>query len=141
LTSENTNAPWINLEAGAIAKTLESRVSALMINIKTSDIQGPLKRYQATKLEKSDFYQLIQDINKASDNPLSYEVLETAFNAIWSNMSEAINKIIDSYSSGIITDDNHKDEPIEEILQLLRRQNVVLTSLDQIIPHDYLLMF
>ena len=34
LTPENTMAPWINFEAGAIAKSLDSKVSALMINIK-----------------------------------------------------------------------------------------------------------
>ena len=71
LTSENTKAPWINFEAGAIAKTLDSRVSALMVNIKPSEIQGPLKRYQATKLEKSDMFQLITDINSSTEPPLS----------------------------------------------------------------------
>ena len=52
LTTENTSAPWINFEAGAIAKSLDSRVTALMVNIKPSDIKGPLSRYQATKFEK-----------------------------------------------------------------------------------------
>ena len=60
LTPENTMAPWINFEAGAIAKSLDSKVSALMINIKPSDIKGPLSRYQATRFEKQDFFQLRQ---------------------------------------------------------------------------------
>ncbi len=64
LTAENISAPWINFEAGAIAKTLDSKVAALMIDIKPSDIRGPLSRYQAAKFEKDDFYQLICSINK-----------------------------------------------------------------------------
>ena len=55
LTTDNTTAPWINFEAGAIAKSLDSKVTALMINVKPSDIKGPLSRYQATKFEKDDF--------------------------------------------------------------------------------------
>ena len=49
LTSQNVSAPWINFEAGAIAKSLDSRVSCLMVDIRPSDIKGPLSRYQATK--------------------------------------------------------------------------------------------
>ena len=64
LAAENISAPWINFEAGAIAKTLDSKVAALMIDIKPSDIRGPLSRYQAAKFEKDDFYQLICSINK-----------------------------------------------------------------------------
>ena len=33
LTSDNTSAPWINFEAGAIAKSLDSKVTALMVNV------------------------------------------------------------------------------------------------------------
>lgn len=83
LTSENTNAPWVNFEAGAIAKTLDSRVAALMIDIKPSDIRGPLSRYQATKFEKDDFYQLILSVNKTLESPLDDKILENAFDAMW----------------------------------------------------------
>lgn len=96
LTSENTSAPWINFEAGAIAKALESKVATLMVDIKTSDIQGPLKRYQATNLEKNDMWQLISDINKVTENPLSTEVLESTFSAIWDKMYDAIKQHIEN---------------------------------------------
>ncbi|MBR4093563.1 MAG: toll/interleukin-1 receptor domain-containing protein [Oscillospiraceae bacterium] len=142
LTSENTNAPWINFEAGAIAKTLDSRVSALMVNIKPSEIQGPLKRYQATKLEKSDIFQLITAINSSTEPPLSPDVLDSTFNAIWDKMNESINSIISSYVPEN-NDENNGDfnassEAIEEILQLLRKQNVLLSSPEQLFPEEYL---
>ena len=141
LTSENTMAPWINFEAGAIAKTLESRVSALMVDIKTSEIQGPLKRYQATKLEKEDMWQLISDINRATDSPLEPVVLEATFNAIWDTMYSEIGKVISDYKPiGEPKDDNEKmenGEAIEEILQLVRKQNVLLSSPEQLLPPAY----
>lgn len=86
LTSDNTSAPWINFEAGAIAKSLDSKVTALMVNIKPSDIKGPLSRYQATRFEKADFFQLIESINKALDTPLDSKVLENTFNAMWDSL-------------------------------------------------------
>ena len=141
LTSENTTAPWINFEAGAIAKTLDSRVSALMVDIKTSDIQGPLKRYQATKLEKEDMWQLISEINKATDNPLDGNVLESTFNAIWDSMYAAIKKDIDEYVPSKKVNNNEDKlkniEAVEEILQLLRKQNVLLSSPEQLLPPEY----
>jgi len=139
LTSENTNAPWIHFEAGAIAKSLDSRVSALMLNIKTSDIQGPLKRYQATKFEKDDFYQLLDSINKATDCPLSKDVIETAFEAIWDKMYHSMNNIVTSYKPIKSGNEILKEDPIEEILQLLRKQNVLLSSPEQILSRGYLL--
>lgn len=144
LTSENTNAPWINFEAGAIAKTLESRVSALMVDIKTSEIQGPLKRYQATKLEKEDMWQLICDINKVTDVPLSADVLDSTFNAIWDSMYGAIKSDIDGYKpqkkAGISDEKIASTEVVEEILQLVRKQNVLLSSPEQLLPPDYFQM-
>lgn len=57
---DNVSAPWINFEAGAIAKSLDSCVATLMININPSDIKYPLSRYQATKIDHDDFYQLVK---------------------------------------------------------------------------------
>lgn len=63
LTKDNKDKPWINFEAGAISKALDSHLSALLIDIVPSDIQGPMKLYQATKFEKDDFFALIKSIN------------------------------------------------------------------------------
>jgi len=141
LTSENTSAPWINFEAGAIAKALESRVSALMINIKPSDIQGPLKRYQATKLERDDVYHLISDINSSVETPLSTDVLNSTFSAIWASMYEEIQCIINKYTpqnaKAVSAKKVENSEAVEEILQLVRKQNSLLNSPEQLLPPSY----
>ena len=139
LTSENVTASWINFEAGAIAKSLDSRVATLMINISPSDIKGPLSRYQATKMEKDDFYQLVCNINEQCESPIKIEVLKTAFDGLWSNMIAEIETII---STSKKTASNSKktqnnSEAIEEILLLLRKQNTILSSPQQLLPEDY----
>ena len=144
LTSENTSAPWINFEAGAIAKTLDSRVAALMIDIKPSDIRGPISRYQATKLEKEDFYQLILSINKTLEVPLDDKILENAFKAMWPALETDVNQITSQFATSnnkqkkSAASEQAENAPIEEVLQLLRKQNSILSSPENLLPVEYM---
>lgn len=145
LTTENTAAPWINFEAGAIAKSLDSKVTALMVNIKPSDIKGPLSRYQATRFEKEDFFQLISSINKVLENPLELAVLQNTFNGMWSSLENEANKVIMEYSDKkkLVKDktkesDLNNNAPLEEILQLLRQQSAILSNPEKLMPIEYL---
>ena len=142
LTSDNTSAPWINFEAGAIAKSLDSKITALMVNIKPSDIKGPLSRYQATKFEKNDFFQLVSAINKSLETPLDHRILQNTFDTMWTALEREVNSVIEQYSSSKAVQDTSKElpenEPLEEILQLLRMQNTILTNPDRLIPIEYI---
>lgn len=141
LTSENVTAPWVNFEAGAIAKALGSRVATLMININPSDIKGPLSRYQATKLEKSDFLHLIQDINRNSDSPIEESRLSTTFEGLWSNIEREltdISKASTPSTKNRRVSEKTNYEAIEEILQLVRKQNSLLTTPESLLPREYM---
>lgn len=142
LTSDNTSAPWINFEAGAIAKSLDSKITALMVNIKPSDIKGPLSRYQATKFEKNDFFQLVSAINKSLETPLDHRILQNTFDTMWTALEREANSVIEQYFSSKAVQDTSKElpenEPLEEILQLLRMQNTILTNPDRLIPIEYI---
>ena len=144
LTPDNTTAPWINFEAGAIAKSLDSKVSALMINIKPSDIKGPLSRYQATRFDKDDFFQLITAINKTLDTPLESAILQNTFNTIWTSLEKEAISIIEEYSKKNNIEiakgkkDQSENEPMEEILQLLRNQSTLLSDPEKILPMEYI---
>ncbi len=135
LTPQNVAAPWINFEAGAIAKSLDSRVSCLMVNIKPSDIKGPLSRYQATKLDRKDIFQLISEINKATDQPLDDNRLTNAFNAMWAQLDQEINGVLSTYS--VPQEDALENDPMEEILQLLRKISSTISSPQDLLPPDY----
>lgn len=141
LTPENVLAPWIHFEAGALSKTLDSRVSALMINVVTSEIQGPLSRFQATKLDKDDFYKLLTSINEASDNPIGDKVLQKSFDAIWDKMYENIVRIIEesvSRGENVSQNNEEKNAVLEELLQLMRKQDSIISNPEKLLPLDYL---
>lgn len=139
LTSENKSAPWIHFEAGALARALDARVSTLMIDINPSDIKGPLSRYQATRLEKDDFSQLIESINKALDIPLDHDIIDPLLDALWPTISTEFEKAKSSYAISVpnTVKKEPSNAPLEEILQLLRKQHALLSSPQELLPAEY----
>lgn len=123
LTPENVSAPWIHFEAGALAKSMESRLSSIMLGITPSDIKGPLSRFQNTSFDKSDFYKLIQAINRSTEKPLSSAILEKTFNAMWNEFEGDVQKIIQHYQSAPAREklQENDHEAIQEILQIARK--------------------
>lgn len=134
LTSQNVSAPWINFEAGAIAKSLDSRVSCLMVDIKPSDIKGPLSRYQATKFDRKEIFQLISEINKATEQPLDVSRLSNAFEAMWPQLNEDMTAALKSSSAPA---PKEPEDPLEEVLQLLRKVTTIVSSPSELLPPDY----
>lgn len=134
LTPQNKAAQWINFEAGAIAKSLDSRVAALMININPSDIKGPLSRYQATKMERDDFYRLIQSINNASDSSLPDNILSGTFDGLWERFKNDYDNLLEQFKDTVTppaTPVTPQIEILEEILQLVRKQSTILANSDE----------
>ncbi|CDM70069.1 Hypothetical protein CM240_2952 [Clostridium bornimense] len=143
LTSQNVSAPWIHFEAGALSKALDDKVSALMLNVNPSDIKGPLSRFQATKFTKEDFYKLLETINNNNDTKLEESILKRTFEVMWEKINVTINNLIKEYDSESIknpkktTEINENREAIEEILQILRNQNNILSNPEKLLPMEY----
>lgn len=143
LTSENKDAPWINFEAGAIAKTLDSKVAALLVDISPSDIKGPISLYQATYFKKTDFFKLCESINNSlDDGKIKDEILKRTFEAIWPDIEGEIKKLLDSTDLKVDADEdkggNNTAELLETILQSLREQTRLITDPEKLLPRSYL---
>lgn len=129
LTPENVKAPWINFEAGALAKTMDSRVSALMLGIETSDVKGPLSRFQNTRFEKEDFKKLVRSINRTTDKPLASDVLDYIFNSMWPHLQTSLSEIESElkahFSDGAaMTEPERKEnDALQEMLHILRKMD------------------
>lgn len=103
LTFQNWRSPWLNFEAGAIANSpkLDTRVTALMVDMEESDIKGPLKKYQTTKFEKKDIWELILDINKKTEKPVEEKILKMTFEMFWDLFNKKIENIIEKDQSAV----------------------------------------
>ena len=135
LTPENVAAPWIHFEAGALAKTLNSRLSAIMLGVNTSEIKGPLSRFQNTRFERNDFFKLVQAINAASDIPIKPEILTYLFDTLWERLDKEVEPIIKKYESNSMTPNapskTNDSEAIQEILRIVRKIDTVRSTTGQ----------
>lgn len=141
LTPENIDAPWIHFEAGALSKMLDSKVMVLAMDINFADIKGPLKAFQATKLESNDIFKLLKTINSLQEKPLSDEKLKNSFDAFWPQFQKKIEKIKrETINDG---EDRRASKvnvsgTVDEILQIVRSQNAIINNPERLLPIEYL---
>lgn len=121
VTRENIHSDWILFEAGALSKSLEqSHVCPLIFGISPTDLSGPLKQFQATTTEKSDFQRLVTLINgKLGDSKLPAKTLEAVFEKWWPDLQLKIEQIA-SLQQSPAEPVRSERELVEEILTLTR---------------------
>ncbi|MDE7162827.1 MAG: toll/interleukin-1 receptor domain-containing protein [Clostridia bacterium] len=146
LTSDNISAPWIHFEAGALSKLVDSRVSTIAVDIQYSEIKGPLSSFQNTKLEKEDMFSLLKSINnsieKSGEKNLSDEKLKNSFDAFWQTFNIKLKKLFDDHKKEPVKKQTSKmqiqQESFDELLQLMRNQNAIITDPSRLLPIEYI---
>lgn len=146
LTSDNISTPWIHFEAGALSKLVDSRVSTIAVDVQYSEIKGPLSSFQNTKLEKTDMLSLLKSINnsieKSGEKSLNEDKLKNSFEAFWNTFDKNLKKLFDDHKKEPVKKQTSKmqiqQESFDELLQLMRNQNAILTDPARLIPIDYI---
>ena len=126
LTPENLNNPWVLYEAGAISKSLKSRTWILLFNLKSSDITGPLSRFQLTNVNEDSVFQMMQSINRLlGDDKLDDDRLHKQFNKWWPELITGLNRI--GHTPQVAEKRNDR-EILEELLDLIRDQSRIISE-------------
>ncbi|WP_433344316.1 ribosomal protein L7/L12 [Micromonospora sp. CA-111912] len=122
VTAENMASPWLNFEAGALAKSLtEARVRPILLNIEPADVTGPIAQFQATiSTDSEDMLRLISSINETCATPLSAGRLQKAFHRSWVEFSAAVDAISKSPESSIAPEIRDTDDVLREVLEGVR---------------------
>src|SRR3989338_6761563 len=71
----------------------DGRVVPLLLDLKVSDVTGPLAQFQAKKAEKAGLLDVVQAINKVAPNPVPDGRLKPLFEALWPDFEKAISDI------------------------------------------------
>jgi hypothetical protein len=101
VTTENRDAPWLNFEAGALAKATGSRVRPLLIDLTPSDLNNPLSEFQLTSAtEKEDVRRMLEGINEKCDRPLTSELLNDTFEREWPALEAKVDEVIKLIGAG-----------------------------------------
>ena len=145
VTKENLNSNWLNFEAGALSKAMDvSLVCPLLFNLQPYDVpKSPITQFQMTKMEQDDIFKLFKSMNSClGEKKLSDELLKKMFELSWDKMLNALNDInIPCEETDIATaelDEQKEVRILEEMLDLLRKQERILNNPEKILPRSYL---
>jgi CheY-like chemotaxis protein len=118
VTRENQSARWLNFEAGALAKELESsRVVPLAIDLKPSEVQQPLGQFQVKEATKSGILDILRSINELCANRVPD--IARAYDLWWPQLEPALINAA-AAASEEPTQDQH--ELIEEIHRIVKEK-------------------
>ncbi|GAB3986531.1 hypothetical protein GCM10027615_78930 [Plantactinospora veratri] len=122
VTSDNVSEPWLNFEAGALAKSVTAaRVRPVLLDVRPADVTGPLAQFQATSLtEKADVFKLMASLNASTDKPMDQPLLKKSFDRAWSEFDEAVNQLARMPEDGKVKAVRQSGDKIDEILSLVR---------------------
>jgi Rho termination factor, N-terminal domain/TIR domain len=128
VTRDNIREPWLNFEAGALAKSLQgSKVHPVLLGVATTEITGPIAQFQATiATDKEDMLQLVRSLNEACDKPLDEIQLERAFSRTW---EEFLGDVVDIDRGVNQSKAKPKREVSDMVAEILERTREIQRSL------------
>ena len=122
VTRQNQLAPWLNFEAGALAKAVDSsRVVPLAIDLSPSDVKPPLGQFQAQPATEAGIRKIVESVNSAStDPPLSEARLDKSLTKWWPDLATTLQEVEKASAAGPGLPDRSERELLEEILNTVR---------------------
>jgi TIR domain len=125
ITRENQLAPWLNYEAGAIAKSVDaSHLVPLAVNLAPAEIDHPLGQFQGTEATEAGIREIVESLNAACPEPRPERYLERALEKFWPDLEDEFQEFRDrSYPEEEAqgTSPRREDrEILEEVLQTVR---------------------
>jgi hypothetical protein len=122
VTKENLESPWLNFEAGALSKSLESsRVSPLLVGgIRPAELVGPLSQFQATLPHLDDIMRLIKSMNSASERAIDEVRLVEAVTMWWPRLEQQLADAVAEQEEVQQEPQRETREMIAELLEITR---------------------
>jgi lambda repressor-like predicted transcriptional regulator len=136
LTAENKDKPWILFESGALAKGAQAnRVCTLLIDLKPSDVEGPLAQFNHTEPTRESVWQLIKNLNDLlpENGGLNDETLKQVFEVYWPTLEKGLTDAL-NIPTTVKPPERSTNSILAEILELTRSLNQRVTALEPPIP-------
>lgn len=126
VTAENQHSTWINFEAGALSKEVDSaqRVAPLLVDLDSpTDLAGPMAQFQINLLDHQGLLRIAQSIGEIAG--ISAPIIERRFDAMWPELDASLNAIQPptptATEAGVPEEGGRTDsELLEEILTTVR---------------------
>ncbi|MGN7969104.1 toll/interleukin-1 receptor domain-containing protein [Microbacterium sp. 22296] len=92
VTPENMSAPWLNFEAGALAKRIDddARVVPVTLGFQPAALEEPLKQFNGVPADRTGFLRLMKSIAEIAHPTMN---IERHFDRWWGDLEEKIQEI------------------------------------------------
>jgi hypothetical protein len=124
VTPEGRNSAWFNYEIGALSKFVDKvKIAPILVDIKPTEVVGPLAMFQFTKTNKTDMRRLVNSINKSlpPETRIENDVVIRGFNKYWDEFEDNQSKLQDQPEPAQ-TELRPDRELMEEILSVMKSQ-------------------
>ncbi len=122
VTRENLSAPWLNFEAGALAKSLsDGQPRPVLVDLAKSEVVGPLSQFQMTNLDnEEEMLRLVSSLNNRLGPALPQQRLARAFKAAWPDLQDRVVRARQRSTPGAAAVPRPAEDMLEEVLILVR---------------------
>ena len=132
VTRENVSSEWLNFEAGALSKAFAiGRAAPVLVDLKPTDVTGPLATFQMATLTKQDIHGLVRSINGACSEPLDEPRVSAAFEQWWPVLQQQLDGVRKVAPDGPPAK-RDTGEMVEEMLGIMRSVQRDVSNLVQI---------
>ncbi len=130
ITREAVTAPWLNFEAGSLAKQVDiAHVVPFLLAMEKEALpqNSPLLQFQMVRFDKDDVETLVKTINAKCESPLSESRLTRAFERCWPDLQARLDKLLpvatDAYVDTVTAAaDRDVADMIKEVLAIVREE-------------------
>lgn len=126
LAPDNLQSPWLNYEAGAITKSVSSRVCPVLFKVEKSAVRAPLAQLQLTDINQDEFVLLMASMNKVAGEQLDSVALRETVKVWWPKLEERLAEI-PAPEAAISSDENRSAEPAKPEVELTEMVEEVLS--------------
>jgi hypothetical protein len=137
VTPTNSQAPWLNYEAGALAKTTgQTSVRTVLLGLKPRDLPSgaPLSNFQHTNaVEKEEMFSLVESIHiRSGRTSVPLNKVQWAFEQAWPELETAL-KAIDLNQDTAPPQVEERDEKtlLQDVLREVKDISISLARLSE----------
>jgi hypothetical protein len=129
VTRDNINAPWLNFEAGALAKSIDgARVVPLLLDLGMQDITGPFAQFQAKKADLNGIKDILTSLNRNTKEAVPESRIQKYIDSYWPEF-EAKLKLIPK-SEVVDSKPRSENQVLEELVSIVRSMDYRMKSTD-----------
>lgn len=117
VSKANHRRPWVNYEAGALAEALDRPVATILLDLRPSDLEGPLAAFQSTAFTSAqDMARLLREVALAADAAMHPRSIDVLFSDAWPALLASWRPDQDRDSAPVRT----QEEMLAEIVERVR---------------------